>query len=416
MQLTTYDSGASTLSSQPGKPETFVTVDEILKSDRSLYSKQFAMGFRSLRFMGELENHFLQHYLEHNPGQIKRALPIAFVLTSLFFLSDFQRLPGEIFSALLLPRTAQFAALGMLAAVVYGNSRRLMEPMVILTLVVYGVSTPIMLGIIGTNGHYSPISTQLLILIFCYLLSGLRFFRATQVALFISLAYPTSQLLFSAPLPNLAFNCYVLLAFNMAGLSGAYFLEYTARENFLGSRLLREIALFDGLTGLLNRRAFSLDLEKICRQALRQQVNLAVAMVDVDHFKEYNDYFGHQVGDNCLRDIAGALASTIQRPLDRVGRYGGEEFILVWYDCDEQSARNLAELTRKAVEDLAIAQGPKASQSQVTVSVGVSFCKTGERCFSGDMIRVADRALYRAKHKGRNRVELDLQASEASAN
>jgi diguanylate cyclase (GGDEF)-like protein len=373
------------------------------------------MGFRSLRFMKELEGQFLQHYLDHNPGQIKRALPIAFVLTFLFALTTYQRLPLDVFNALILPRAAQFLALGALAIVVYRDSRKLIEPAVSLTLLVYGISTPIMLGIITSSGHYAPIGALLLILIFCYLLSGLRFFRATLVALVITLAYPTSQLLFSAPLPNLTFNCYILLVFNITGLSGAYFLEYTARENYLSGRLLHEIALFDGLTGLLNRRAFALDLERICRQALRQQAGLAVAMVDVDHFKEYNDYFGHQMGDDCLREIAEALAGTIKRPLDKVGRYGGEEFILAWFDCDEQGARDLGEVTRKAIEDLAIAQGPRATQSQVTISVGVGFCAAGERCFSGDMIRIADRALYRAKHNGRNRVEVDTDPNDTSA-
>jgi diguanylate cyclase (GGDEF)-like protein len=371
------------------------------------------MGFRSLRFLPELEGPFLQHYLDNNPGQLKRVLPIALALTLLFVLSDWQRLPQEIFHALLLPRAAQFTALIGLAVVVYLDLRRLIEAAVILTLVVYGSTTPVLIGIIGTAGFYAPIGAQLLILIFCYFLSGLRFFRATFVAAVISAAYPCSQLLFDTPLPHLGFNCYFLLTFNVVGLTGAYFLEYTARENYLGGRLLGEMALYDSLTGLLNRRAFSLDLDKTCRQASREGAGLAVAMVDVDHFKEYNDYFGHQQGDQCLSQIAEALAATIKRPLDKVGRYGGEEFILVWYDCDDEGARELGDLTRLAVEQLGIAQGPKSSQALVTISVGVASCKAGEKCSSGEMIRVADRELYRAKNNGRNRVELAVVSGGA---
>lgn len=380
------------------------SVSEILQEDRSLYSSQFALGFRSLSFIPELEPDFRQFYLENNPGQIRRVLPVALLITLLFIVTDHLRLPADVVSALWKYRAVQLGSLAALTLIVYRGKQSLIEAGVILTLLAYGCSTPIILGTINVSGEFSPISAHLMILAFCYLLSGLRFYRAALTGLVISLAYPTSQLLFIAPLPNLAFNCFMVLAFNVMGLCGAYFLEYTGRENFLGRQLLGKLALFDGLTGLLNRRAFSLDLEKICSQAKRDQVELAIAMVDVDHFKEFNDYFGHVQGDQCLRNIASALREAAKRPLDKIGRYGGEEFVIAWYDCADPSARTLGEMARTAVEDLLIPHGPGASQRFVSVSIGIATTRPGEFNDSSTLIRAADRALYEAKAYGRNKV------------
>jgi diguanylate cyclase (GGDEF)-like protein len=382
------------------------TLSEILQEDRSLYSTQFALGFKSLSFVPELESDFRLHYLENNPGQLKRALPLAVVLTLLFIVSDYLRLPHDVFVRIEFPRGVQLTTLLVMTALIFSNNKSLLETGVIATLAIYGVTTAIILGIINASGEFSPISAQLLILAFCYFLSGLRFFHAVLAGLTVSLAYPASQVMFANPLPNLAFNCYMILVFNMLGLCGAYFIEYTSRENYLQRQLLSELALFDGLTGLLNRRAFGLDLEKVCRQARRDQVDIAVAMVDVDHFKEYNDYFGHMQGDHCLSNIASALRDSVKRPLDKAGRYGGEEFILLWYDCGVGDARRLGESTRLGVESLAIPHGPGATQRTVTISIGIATCKGAKIEDSGSLIRAADRALYQAKAAGRNKVIL----------
>jgi len=258
------------------------TLSEVLQEDRSLYSTQFALGFKSLSFVPELESEFRLHYLENNPGQLKRALPLAVVLTLLFIVTDYLRLPHEVFVRIEFPRGVQLTTLVIMTALIFSNNKNLLETGVIVTLALYGITTAIILGIINASGEFSPISAQLLILAFCYFLSGLRFFSAVVAGLVVSLAYPASQAMFATPLPNLAFNCYMILVFNLLGLSGAYYIEYTARDNYLQRHLLSELALFDGLTGLLNRPALALDLEKICRQARHQQGHFAVPMVDAE--------------------------------------------------------------------------------------------------------------------------------------
>ncbi|MDJ0879914.1 MAG: GGDEF domain-containing protein [Halieaceae bacterium] len=382
------------------------TVNEILREDRSLYSTQFALGFRSLHFIPDLEKSFRQFYLENNPAQLRRVIPFAIFLTLMFSAADYFRLSHEVFAAVALPRLVQVLALCLLAIPVYMNYTRWLESAVITALILYGASTPIMLGVINQGEYFSPISTQLIILAFCYFLAGLRFFHAALTGAVISIAYPMSQLLFPYPLPNLGFNCFIIVAFNMLGLVGAYFLEYTARENFLSRQLLSEMALFDSLTGLLNRRAFALDLEKVCSQAKREGVHLAVAMADVDRFKDYNDYYGHVQGDQCLRSVATALQGSIRRPLDKAGRYGGEEFILVWYDCSAEDAQRLGEEARQAIEDLQLRQGPTAKQRTITISIGIASSEQSDDFDSSSLIRAADRALYVAKDAGRNQVVL----------
>ncbi len=386
------------------------TVTEILREDRSLYSTQFALGFRSLHFIPELESSFREYYLENNPGQLRRVIPFAILLTLMFAVADYTRLPPELFQALGLPRLIQVVALIALAVPIYLGHNRIVEVCVMMVLGVFGVTTPIMHGIINQAEAYSPVSAQLIILSFCYFLAGLRFFHAALTGAIISIAYPVSQLMFSYPLPNLGFNCFMIVAFNMLGLVGAYFLEYTSRENYLSRQLLSEMALFDSLTGLLNRRAFALDLDKVCSQAKRDGVHLAVAMADVDHFKEYNDHYGHVQGDLCLRDIANALQGSIRRPLDKAGRYGGEEFIMVWYDCSLEDAERLGEEARHAVEALHIRQGPHATQRTVTVSIGIASSEHIKQYDASALIRAADRALYHAKANGRNQIVLADEA------
>lgn len=389
------------------------TVNEILREDRSLYSTQFALGFRSLKFIPDLEKGFRQYYLENNPAQLRRVIPFAIFLTLMFSVADYFRLSDEIFAASALPRLVQVMALCLLAIPVYLNYTRWLQAAVMGSLMLYGISTPLMLGVINQGEYFTPISTQLIILAFCYFLAGLRFFHAAATGAVISIAYPMSQLLFPYPLPNIGFNCFIIVAFNMLGLVGAYFLEYTARENFLSRQLLSEMALFDSLTGLLNRRAFALDLEKVCSQAKRDGVHLAVAMADVDYFKDYNDYYGHVQGDQCLRNVAAALETSMRRPLDKAGRYGGEEFILVWYDCSAEDARRLGEEARQAVEDLQLRQGPDARRRSITISIGIASSEPGNDFDSSSLIRSADRSLYLAKNAGRNQVVLATEIPPA---
>lgn len=160
----------------------------------------------------------------------------------------------------------------------------------------------------------------------------------------------------------------------------------------------------DGLTGVANRRRGDSYLEEVWVRLRREGDPLSVLMLDVDHFKAFNDNYGHQAGDYCLSAVAGALRSELLRPGDLVARYGGEEFIVILPNTHKEGAREVGEKIRRAVEALAITHEHSSTGPVVTVSAGFS---TATPCLGGstvDLVREADEGLYQAKRQGRNRV------------
>ena len=176
------------------------------------------------------------------------------------------------------------------------------------------------------------------------------------------------------------------------------------RELEQANRQLEKLSRTDGLTGLANRRCFEEILAQDWAVAVRQELCLAVIMLDVDFFKAFNDRYGHVAGDDCLRRVARILESVLHRKSDLAARYGGEEFVLVLQDTDLDGALRIAESVRVAVEGLAM---PNADSPRgvVTVSIGVAV-RGPEHDLTGadQLVKRADEALYRAKRGGRNQV------------
>jgi len=166
----------------------------------------------------------------------------------------------------------------------------------------------------------------------------------------------------------------------------------------------------DALTGVANRGSFDAQLQKEASRARRARTPLSLVLADIDHFKRYNDHYGHQAGDACLRQVAEALQLACRRPADIVARYGGEEFALVLPETPAEGARLVAEVARAAVLACAIAHAPAAGAQYVSVSAGVATAAQGEGSEPRLLLAAADAALYRAKDLGRNRVVVaDLQ-------
>jgi diguanylate cyclase (GGDEF)-like protein len=152
------------------------------------------------------------------------------------------------------------------------------------------------------------------------------------------------------------------------------------------------LAYLDGLTGVANRRTFDETLERMWNVARRAKVPVAIAMIDIDHFKRLNDTRGHQVGDECLRRVAAVCSSVLRRAGDCFARYGGEEFAAILVNVDLSHAKSLAEHMRRAVE----------SDGGITVSIGLAARIPQGNDAPSVLIADADGALYRAKHEGRN--------------
>ncbi len=170
--------------------------------------------------------------------------------------------------------------------------------------------------------------------------------------------------------------------------------------------LLADMAAIDGLTGIPNRRRFDEVLHMEWHRAQRTGKPLSLLMIDIDHFKRYNDSYGHLQGDDCLRDVARAFAELVHRGGDFVARYGGEEFVCVLAETDAQGAQIVAERLLAAVSDLNIPHETSPVAPRVTVSIGYCTASSVSGHSWEQLIDCADRNLYRAKQAGRNRVHI----------
>jgi diguanylate cyclase (GGDEF)-like protein/PAS domain S-box-containing protein len=171
---------------------------------------------------------------------------------------------------------------------------------------------------------------------------------------------------------------------------------------------LAALAMTDGLTGIANRRAFDEALEREWKRTLRHGTQISLLLLDIDHFKQFNDGYGHQVGDDCLRAVAQTAAGAV-RATDVVARYGGEEIAMILPEVDVAGAWETAEKVRSAIEGLGVPHsGNPEGGGWVTVSVGAATALArvgGTMRMPEGLLQAADHALYKAKHGGRNRVE-----------
>ncbi len=167
---------------------------------------------------------------------------------------------------------------------------------------------------------------------------------------------------------------------------------------------LERLSSQDPLTGLANRRTLDEYLERELSRLRRSSQYVSVLMCDVDHFKQYNDHYGHQAGDACLRAVAGALSRVIRRSSDLVARYGGEEFVIVLPVTDLYGATKVAEEARALVHDLAILHDKSSVGATVSISVGVVCADPEDVQEPSELLSRADAALYEAKRAGRDRV------------
>jgi len=169
--------------------------------------------------------------------------------------------------------------------------------------------------------------------------------------------------------------------------------------------VLERLSSYDGLTGIPNRRRFDEYLELEWKRAVREATPLSIIMIDIDHFKRFNDTYGHCAGDDCLRQVAAALAGSVHRPSDLVARYGGEEFVAVLPKTDSEGATFIAETMRHSVSALLIPNAGSDTCDHLTISLGTATCLPNENLHSSSLIDAGDRSLYEAKRCGRNQVK-----------
>lgn len=276
--------------------------------------------------------------------------------------------------------------------------------------------------------HYYSCSISMVMLV-VFVLSRMQFGWGVVSAVVMLLTLNVGLLGFSTfDFKLWTINNFVFIASAVFALVGTFLIERSLRQNYLQSRLLsfenhgleesnlrlQYLTAIDGLTQIANRRSLDMSLTTEWQRAMRKREPIGVVMIDVDHFKLFNDTYGHQAGDECLRGVADALKDFARRPGDLAARYGGEEFVLILTNATAQQARLVAERVRDKIVELAIPH-QCSSHGSVTASFGVASTVPGAHHSGPEaLLLAADRALYRAKHSGRNRVEvsgeLDTQA------
>jgi two-component system chemotaxis family response regulator WspR len=171
------------------------------------------------------------------------------------------------------------------------------------------------------------------------------------------------------------------------------------------NRTLQKLSALDGLTGIANRRSFDETLKKEWNRAMRGEKTIGLIMLDIDFFKLYNDHYGHQGGDECLKKVATGLDSTIHRETDFLARYGGEEFSAILPDTDLEGAVIVAEEMRHAIEALRVEHAKSKISDIVSISIGVSAVVPQKGTEPEILVAAADQALYKAKEDGRDCVK-----------
>jgi len=381
---------------------TLISVEQLNLDDfpNSAYAGQLRRRRGWLRFDAPLEDEYLDSHLQRVRLRVRVWFTISIALSAGFSIWAVRTTGlGSAFSLMyltvILPSAAALAWLAWSA-----RYRRLYLPLAGILVPIHNACISISLAMGVSQGHQDALATFAVNLVGLFFFSGLMF----RQALFASVVMIS---VFSAAAASLHMDfalfldCMVITI--LSGFIAAIVhrgVDVANRRSFLENALIRELVARDGLSGLMNRRTFDAHLKLVWHHALREQRPVAVLMIDIDHFKKFNDAMGHQAADSVLKNVAAVVQEFAHRPLDLAARYGGEEFALILYDLSVAQVHQVAERLRETVEKLGNAPAGHA----VTVSVGVGIALPTIGRTPEGALQLADEALYDAKRAGRNRV------------
>jgi len=389
--------------------------------DSMIVERTIDSGFPLLKFPRRLEAAFEREVGAERSRQLAAGGLFGIVLYNLFLISDWLAAPDTFHTALWL-RLGIITPIGLLviAALYLNPPVGVREFLAAGGAVILGAGSNLYLMLIGHGPHHdAQHQVIILILLFITMVQRVRFWYAVAACvgcfamhaagLAMLPAYPFE----SKVSANAVFGCAVILS-----IFASYVLEREMRMNFLLSlrgRLQRRDldveSRRDPLTGLRNRRSLDEVIES-CNQGKAIGQELAIVLLDVDHFKAFNDTAGHQAGDVCLKRVAGIIQSELRDHVDAAFRFGGEEFIVVLRGVDLATAIRISERIRRAIEDAAIPHPALPYGEVVTVSMGVASAIISREIRVGVIISAADSALYAAKRNGRNQVSPRPQAAD----
>lgn len=376
------------------------------------------VGVGKIKFAGILENDFISHYQRRYLRHVRASLIIGtvfFLFAGLLDMIIAQEKVLELWQV----RYQYFLPLLLLIVVfLFSNKFILYQQHALVALIVLSALCMLAMSVV-TEGVESEIYfTGMLLTEMAGLTATRMLIRAAVIStLCIVSAVIIVYSQYSPVQSNMLLaNLFLLIAVCFISLLSNYNHERAARKNYLRRRLLhgrqealreankhlQDIASSDALTGIANRRIFDDSILDEWKRAYRGQYPITLFMVDVDFFKRYNDSYGHQAGDECLKKIAAGLETFCRRPGDKVARYGGEEFALIMPNMALDDAIQVGLEICHKIKSLAIPHASSLAANVVTVSVGIASQVPNEDMGFEKLIRMSDQNLYEAKGNGRN--------------
>lgn len=370
------------------------------------------------RFPAELEKAFQAYNLDRSLPRARWAtaiyLALVAVVTAINMRGGMASLGEAVLQPIYLLRlgVACPALVLILAATVIPILQSRYQWIASAAVIVTGMSVMTISALAATAGMPQFQMGDVLIVVYATLFLGLLARPVIVVSTVLMLCFVGAGWLLGVSADHLIFASSVMFATTLMSVLSALRVERLARAGFVETQLLNDFAEHDGLSGLYNRRMFDGLANRLWLQAQRNFQSLQVILVDIDHFKLYNDLYGHQAGDACIRQVANIIARAARRPFDFCARYGGEEFALVLYAPSTKDPNAIPEQIRHETMALDIPHAESAHGGVVTVSIGSAIAAPGSQRSLAGLIQTADEALYRAKQLGRNRV-LHVDAGQA---
>jgi len=379
---------------------------------KELEGRGAGLKFRNRR----LETEYHSAAASNDRINLRIQMLIAITLLGILIFLDHRFMSAEFSSRANILRTGIMLPpiLAMLLLTWSQRLQYLLQPVAVLIGLAVGLTAMSIGSIAAQLEQPRTIDGFVVIIVFIYFLLGMRVPVAiatagTLVAAFCIVAMQTAGIHV-----QMIYDMVFLVFLNIICALGAFQMERNRRTMFLEERVLNYRANHDALTQLPNRRAFDDVLSAAWNSATSGRCALSMLMIDIDNFKDYNDKYGHQAGDDTIREVGTILRDSLQRPQDFAGRYGGEEFVVLLFDSQKDYALRLAEIICRKVQGQSIEHAESDAAPNVTVSIGLAHllpheCKHSKQGF----VQMADEALYAAKQRGRNRV-VDADTAVAS--
>ena len=363
------------------------------------YAAQRRRGFSYLVFEPSIEHEFRGALTQMSGQRLRFALPVAILADLGIVLVDLmlaQPLMTGAVRMLMLGLLLPLTAMMVWFHAPDGDWGRRPRALSLLVLSIHLIIAAAVHEARSALPEY-PYESYLMVGLFSYFLSGLMFWWALGVGLISIACFVASSLVLGGVSP---YELLFLSLLHVAGAIGLYFYEHQQRQAFLLARELRWKADMDPLSGLMNHGATKQHLQRAWAMSVRDRCNIGLLMIDIDHFKQVNDGYGHEVGDRVIRALGSVLQDHLRRPLDAAGRLGGDEFVAMWFDVDPdwlvlQAAKIRQQLTR-VVGPLGV------SEERITLSIGGICVQAEARTPLDRLMQQADSMLYQVKRDGRD--------------